>query len=849
MKINKKLFILISATAILGMFGGCNNPPTSEAGINSEIPYESVISGNTLQQSTLLPENYIVKFEQEKYELKVGETLKLEPVVAPDNYDGLLRFKSSNPDVAETDENGIITATGKGAAVITVWLDNEKTAECTVNVVSANPAENITLVKKSGTLGVGETQSLAFKLEPEGADRTEVSFESLDEKVASVDENGKLEAIGKGKTKITLSLPNGKSIDYTIEVMDSPKAFSLQSDNTTLYYGQSAVVKAVFDDGEYSNKITYSSSDTSVATVNSFGKITPKGKGRAKITATAHNGVKSTLDFEIKGAYVTDISITDNRNIYGVGEKHCIGLSLEPAEATLDDIEFSSSNENVLDIDKNGNCTFKSSGTVSITVTASNGRTVSRELTVKKAPSTVILSHDDITLYRNQMIQLSASFKSDEMKSAVTYTSSNPSIASVDENGKVQTSDAGQAVITAKAYNGVSSSLTVTVDGSHTYANSISVSKPSEFMKVGQKYCLKVDVSPSYVPVSDISFKSSNPDVLTVDDNGNITVHNIGMATVTATSFNGVSATDIISITTVNYMQAYNSHLVYEDLNKLESIYPDLIHVSSIGQSVQGRDIPLVTLGKGEKKACIVAGIHSREHISISFTMRSIEEYAQAYSSGGKYGGYDMKELLDTYTLYIVPMVNPDGTDISTAGNEPSVEITSLVKDSYKGNANGVNLNRNFPFEWSAQPLKPVPSEQYRGSKAGSEPETQAIIKLCEENDFEWLLDMHIVGNGIYWRDSKNGVVDGDYAFTSALANKCGYRMFETTTSSPDYAGGLENWFRAEYKKPGLCIELIPSDKIGLSKDYIGFNRYFEEAVVWNKTKYTFAEAIKVTLN
>ena len=297
----------------------------------------------------------------------------------------------------------------------------------------------------------------------------------------------------------------------------------------------------------------------------------------------------------------------------------------------------------------------------------------------------------------------------------------------------------------------------------------------------------------------------------------------------------------------VNAFSVYNSERVYADIDELCKRYPDLITQYDIGRSVKYKPIVCVTLGSGNKKACIVSGIHSREHITISFTMRCIEEYAEAYVNNEPYGDYDVRQLLDEYTLYFIPMCNPDGTDIATSGEWPLVHLNDFNADSYKLNANGVNLNRNFPINWEEYFENSglvLGDEVYPGKSAGSENETKAMIGLCEENDFLWLLDMHVLGNGIFWRDSYNGEIENDWVLASSLSQKCGYFLFENTTDSAEYSGGLENWFRYEYGRPSLCIEMIPYSQVYFSDSYSGYNSYFEEAVNWQETKYTYLEAM-----
>ena len=339
----------------------------------------------------------------------------------------------------------------------------------------------------------------------------------------------------------------------------------------------------------------------------------------------------------------------------------------------------------------------------------------------------------------------------------------------------------------------------------------------------------------------------------TYSDTKDITLPSEGSYTirVAALDATGKYASRYIGINTqekiVDYNTPYTSSRFNSDVIKLTNTYPELIRKSVAGYSEQGRVITLVTLGNGPRKACVIAGIHAREHITISFTMRCIEEYAKAYYGSGYYGEYNVRDLLNKYTIYFIPMCNPDGTEISVNGADPSVYIKDLDKDEYKANANGVNLNRNFPFNWDAEyknQSKDPSNPSFAGAYGASESETQAIINLCDNNDFEWLLDMHILGHGMYWRDSKNGVIPGDYELTKALADRCGYAMFENTTESDGYSGGLENWFRGAYNKPSICIEMIPYSQGIRSDTYIGYNSFFDDALVWNKTKYTYLAAL-----
>lgn len=826
---SKTILITLLITFLI-LLSGCKNNDTTD--VNNQI--------DDTQKTAIL--DYSVEFEQNEYNIKIGESITPKYTINQ-KYNSKVLFNVSDKSIASVDSNGKVTAISKGQTILTLTLSDGTKCETIINVEVIIPCNNIDLQYDNITLGVGEEFTLPMIINPENADISDINFSSSDKSVATVNKNGVVKAIKKGKSVISISIDNGKKLDFVVNVLNSPTKLEAIVEKE-LYYLYSYKVEPKFLEDEYSGIILYSSSDKSIVEIDEKGNLTLHNKGKAIITATTYNGISIEIEVEVIGVYISEMRFKDSRKTFGVGEDYSINLSLSPTNATLDDVELSSSNNDVLEIDKNGKINFKKSGDATITAIAKNGKYVKYDIFVMKEPSELFFNYSDTKLYLNQVINLDTYFNDDEFHSSVKYTSSNSEIASIDDNGYIKALSKGTTTITATVYNGISKSIEVTVDDNHAYANSITISKPSQFLQVGNNYSLNVEISPSNVSKNDISFKSSNTNVVSVDKNGDIKINGTGTVTITATTFNGLSSSTSMTINVINYTKPYTSTQVYKDINYLKNYYPGLINASIIGYSEQGKEIPLVKVGNGSKKACIVAGIHSTEHITISFTMRCIEEYAQAYYSKSLYGGYDIYKLLNEYTLYVVPMVNPDGLDISTGSNNPLVDISNLVRDRYKRNANGVNLNRNFPYEWDSLDELSLSSENYQGVSAGSESETQTIIRLCANNDFEWLLDMHIVGNGIYWRDVGNGKIDGDYSLASRIADKCGYYMFEITEDIQDYAGGLENWFRYEYNRPALCIELVPSSKAYITNTNLNYNAFFEEILVWNKTKYTFLEAM-----
>lgn len=253
-----------------------------------------------------------------------------------------------------------------------------------------------------------------------------------------------------------------------------------------------------------------------------------------------------------------------------------------------------------------------------------------------------------------------------------------------------------------------------------------------------------------------------------------------------------------------------------EDLFELQEKYNSKVSVKSAGTSVMGRIIPLVKTGCGSKKLLVVASVHGREFISSCFIMRCFKDFLR---EGCTFEGK---------SLYILPMLNPDGVEISLNRANPLKQTEDFNPELFKNNANNINLNANFPFCFHK-----VPKLRQGGCKAFSESETKALMKLCEKEHFHSAVALHARGNCIFWRDFGNGRVNGDFELAKTLSDNCRFALIEPTKKAEDYSGGFENWFRFRFKKPALCVELVEDEDISFSDMCL----CFEEAVNWDKTK------------
>jgi len=263
----------------------------------------------------------------------------------------------------------------------------------------------------------------------------------------------------------------------------------------------------------------------------------------------------------------------------------------------------------------------------------------------------------------------------------------------------------------------------------------------------------------------------------------------------------------------VDPYRAYGYDEMLSDAEALRLMHPGLIKISSIGSSVEGRDITLVELGRGAKKIFVVGSHHAREYVSTTYLMYAIEQYASLYTDGGKSGSYDAREILNKVTFCIVPMMNPDGVNLVQKGPDAALEpdfvknlpITDGAKHGFKAwksNVNGVDLNRNYDFGWELNKENRKPgSERYKGPSPASEPETKAVQDYLSKEDFEIFVSFHSQGEGFYWIEYKNKKTKID----ELIRKETGFRHLKDTSIA---SGSFAHYASGNFGKGVLTVEL-----------------------------------------
>jgi len=266
----------------------------------------------------------------------------------------------------------------------------------------------------------------------------------------------------------------------------------------------------------------------------------------------------------------------------------------------------------------------------------------------------------------------------------------------------------------------------------------------------------------------------------------------------------------------------WSSDLLELVVEGLRGRYPFLA-VASIGNSVLGRPLYQLTIGRGAVRVGYNAAHHANEWITTPVLLRFLEQYSYGVAFGGDVGGADFRSLYAHYTLDIVPMVNPDGVDVVTGGlaeaSPPYQQAVAIAAgfpripfpDGWKANIDGTDINLSYPAGWEiARRLKyaqgfdrPAPRD-FVGPAPLSAPEAAAMAARTTQAGYRLILAYHTQGRIIYWKyDSYDPA--GAYALARRMGAVSGYSV-ETT---PDYSGhaGYKDWFIQTYNRPGYTIE------------------------------------------
>ena len=293
----------------------------------------------------------------------------------------------------------------------------------------------------------------------------------------------------------------------------------------------------------------------------------------------------------------------------------------------------------------------------------------------------------------------------------------------------------------------------------------------------------------------------------------------------------------------LDYKLPMDYALMMEYINEFSERY-SFMSVSSIGESIMGRSIPIITLGEGNKSLLYVGAHHGMEWITTVLLLRFINEYCELMKKNSRIYTYTLSYLFSTKTIYIIPMLNPDGVDYQINGvKEDNVLYERLLcmngnSDDFshwQANARGVDLNHNYNSGFIE--YKKLEADMgigangaptiFSGNMPESEPEVASLCNFLRFNEnIKMILTFHSQGEEIYYTSGEK-TAPRSKTIAGALSRMSGYLL-----SKPEGMaayGGLTDWCIDELNRPSFTIECGKGENPLPLKDYFKIYTHIRE--------------------
>lgn len=511
--------------------------------------------------------------------LRVGETAEIQATYVPENskYTAGINWIMKNSKIARIITGHMVEAVSEGTTTLTIKSTKypKVTKKITINVIGEN-ATSVTFEKKNYELGIGSKIKLNPTVKPETADLSKLEWISANSSIAKVYSDGTVEGLKVGTTSISIRKKEDKKI-LGIVVVTVKKArvsveeITISNKNITLEPGKNYQTQVLFVPPTATNKnLTWQTSNSKVAKVNAKGVIKGVEEGTATITITSldNSNAKETINVTVKKEKeqtlpVEDISVNTDEVTLGVGTSYNLVASVQPSNAIDKKLIWKSKNTKIATVSETGKITGMKQGTTKVTVTSNENKKIDKEIKVYVKNNFIPVSSIDVEVgpSKENVNQVTQGYKEgvkyinkgDEFKitatakpedatnKELTWKVKDEKVISVDKDGTVKALKKGYTTIkiSSKSNKYISQTVYVAVLEPVTDIKIKNKSgKEIEYitLREGRSTQLRATVLPTSASNRNVIWESNNPEIVTVDQKGNIKALKEGNATISAIS-------------------------------------------------------------------------------------------------------------------------------------------------------------------------------------------------------------------------------------------------------------------------------------------------------------------------
>lgn len=551
--------------------------------------------------------------------LNVGNSINLVADVLPDNADNkVVSWTSSNPSVASVSLAGLVSALSPGKATIYVKSNEDPKVFQTCEVTVHQPLQSIAFNSNQITLNTGQTYNgLTVSYYPATADNKNVTWQSSNTDVATVDSTGKITAIKGGVAKIiAISVENSDIKDEcSVTVVQPVTGIFINKSSIELTEDESEqLVATVLPENASNKNVNWTSSDIGVAMVSPDGTVYGIKAGQATImAATVDGGFVALCKVTIKAKTVlaSNIVLSLNTETIAVGEYLQLNATILPDNTTNKTVNWTTTNPQIATVNATGLVTAVSEGKTQIVATSVDGSNLSAicEITVEKQfvnITQISISPSSARLAVGNTLTLNTIISPDNATNqTVTWSSTNPTVATISESGIVTAIADGNAIIIASTQDGtnLSAACQISVYTEAILVECISLNPSKIEGIVDDTFEIAVSILPENATNKRLNWTSSDESIATVDD-GLVKLKALGNAIITTKATDGsniesecvivvlpeAGINDIIADKN-SYVRIYNlsGYLIYKGVYADAKLTPGFYIVICNGSSIKVR--------------------------------------------------------------------------------------------------------------------------------------------------------------------------------------------------------------------------------------------------------------------
>lgn len=498
-----------------------------------------------------------VALDEKTKTMYVGQTARLTYTVLPTTASvNTVTWTSTNTAVASVDATGLVTAKGVGTTVIILKaVDGGQTVYCTINVRQA--ATGVKFDVATLNLKVGESYSIKTTFTPNDSTDTGLVWESSDTKIATVDTSGKVTGKSAGSAIIMARTELGGVAYCKLTVTQPATGLILNFSEKTIYIGSKFTLEASVSPSSATNlNVTWKSSNDKIATVSKTGEVAGLQGGVVIITCTTvEGGYVATCVVTVRES-VTTVKLDYETYYLGVGKNFKLTATVATETATNQNVVWTSSNEDVATVNQKGKVTGIKTGYTTITATALDGSDVeaSCEVRVVNAVESITISDNYVSLYVGDTEKLKVTIRpSNATFKSATWSTSDATVAIVDDRGVITALKAGTATITAAAQDNSGKKVICAVAVyDRVPATSITLQDKSLTMVAGEEKVVQIVLNPT-TSTDKVTWSTDNPAVASVNKTtGRITARATGKAYITVMTDSGKTASIEVTVIGLN---------------------------------------------------------------------------------------------------------------------------------------------------------------------------------------------------------------------------------------------------------------------------------------------------------